>query len=151
MSNDTPRLDDQLCFALYAASRAMVSAYQPMLGALGLTYPQYVVLMVLWEEDGARVSRLGERLRLDSGTLTPLLKRLEAQALVERRRSGEDERVVEIFLTPAGKRLRRKGAEVQRAILCKSALRLDELVTLREALRKLTQDLAQEAHEEDEP
>ncbi|MFY0578782.1 MarR family winged helix-turn-helix transcriptional regulator [Cystobacter fuscus] len=100
---DVLRLDDQLCFALHAASRAMTGAYQPLLEELGVTYPQYLVLMALWEEDGARVSRLGERLYLDSATLTPLLKRLESRGLVERRRSQVDERVVEVFLTPEGR------------------------------------------------
>lgn len=88
------RLDDQLCFALYAASRAVVQAYQPVLEPLGLTYPQYLTLLVLWEEDGASVKRIGERLHLDSGTLTPLLKRLEAQGLVARLR-GELRRLTE--------------------------------------------------------
>lgn len=134
-------LDDQLCFALHAASRAMTGAYQPLLEALGVTYPQYLVLLVLWEEDGARVSRLGERLHLDSATLTPLLKRLEARDLVVRRRSEEDERVVEIFLTAAGKRLERKAAEVAKQIFCKADLSLAELVRLREELKALTRKL----------
>src|SRR4051794_26749732 len=115
MTTDLLQLDRQLCFALHAASRAMTAAYQPLLEQLGLTYPQYVALMVLWEEDGARVSRLGERLFLDSATLTPLLKRLEAQGLVERRRSASDERVVQIFLTPDGRRLQRRAADIPRA------------------------------------
>src|SRR6478672_6210808 len=102
----TPRLDDMLCFALYNATRAMTAAYAPLLAELELTYPQYLVMLVLWETDGLRVSAIGERLELDSATLTPLLKRLEAHELVERRRSTEDERVVEVFLTAAGKRLR---------------------------------------------
>ena len=93
MTVDPLRLDQQLCFALYAASRAMTAAYQPLLDDLQITYPQYLVLLCLWEEDGLRVSRIGERLYLDSATLTPLLKRLEARGLVERRRSTADERV----------------------------------------------------------
>src|SRR5262245_15468905 len=102
-----PKLDEHLCFALYNASRAMTGAYTEYLEALGITYSQYLVLLALWEEDGERVSRVGERLFLDSATLTPLLKRLEARGLVERRRSKKDERVVELFLTAAGKRLER--------------------------------------------
>ena len=100
--SETLRLDDQLCFAIHAASRAMVAAYQPLLQALGVTYPQYLVLLILWEEDGARVSRIGQRLFLDSATLTPLLKRLEKRALVERQRSVEDERVVQTTRFPIG-------------------------------------------------
>src|SRR3954447_20856924 len=101
--SDPLRLENQLCFALHAASRAMTAAYQPLLDALGITYPQYLVLLLLWEQDGVRVSQLGERLHLDSGTLTPLLKRLESRHVLERRRSTDDERVVEVFLTAEGK------------------------------------------------
>lgn len=136
-----PRLDDQLCFALHAASRAMTGAYQPLLDELGVTYPQYLVLLTLWEEDGARVSRIGERLHLDSATLTPLLKRLEGHGLVERRRSSEDERVVEIFLTSAGKRLEKKAADVARDMFCKTQLSVGELTRLREELKALTRKL----------
>lgn len=135
------RLDNQLCFALHAASRAMTAAYQPLLEALDVTYPQYLALMVLWEEDGARVSRIGERLYLDSATLTPLLKRLEARGLVERRRSSEDERVVEIFLTPEGKKLEKKALSVAKGILCKMDMPLGELGRLRDELKGLTTKL----------
>jgi DNA-binding MarR family transcriptional regulator len=134
-------LDQQVCFALHAATRAMVGAYQPLLAELGVTYPQYLVLLVLWEEGTVRVSRLGERLHLDSGTLTPMLKRLEAQGIVERRRSAEDERVVDIHLTAAGKRLRKKAESIPEAIACKAALPLDELVRLRKTLHSLTSKL----------
>ena len=115
-------LDNQLCFALYAASRAMTAAYAPLLDALDLTYPQYLVMLVLWERDGERVSQIGERLHLDSATLTPLLKRLESRELIERRRSRTDERVVEVFLTAAGKRLQRKATEVPACMLAKVQL-----------------------------
>jgi len=135
------RLDNQLCFALHAASRAMTAAYQPLLETLDVTYPQYLVLMILWEEDGARVSRIGERLYLDSATLTPLLKRLEARGIVERRRNAEDERVVEIFLTPAGKKLEKKALSVADGILCKMQLSLPELGRLRDELKGLTKKL----------
>ena len=95
-------LDHQLCFALYAASLAMTKAYKPLLAPLGITYPQYLVLLVLWEGDGITVSQLGDRLTLDSGTLTPLLKRLDAQGLLQRQRDAADERRVLLHLTPAG-------------------------------------------------
>src|SRR5438309_10725674 len=94
-------LDDQLCFALYAASRAVTARYRPMLEELGLTYPQYLVMMLLWEEDNQTVGQLGSRLALDSGTLSPLLKRLTAAGLVTRQRRLDDERSVSIALTPA--------------------------------------------------
>lgn len=131
-------LDDQLCFALHAASRAMTAAYAPLLAELELTYPQYVVMLVLWEKDGESVSKIGERLYLDSATLTPLLKRLEARELVTRKRSSEDERVVEVFLTAAGKRLQRKAAEIPACMLEKAQLSLAELRALRSQLQALT-------------
>ncbi len=134
-------VDDQLCFALYNASRAMVSAYAPVLDGLGLTYPQYLVMLVLWEEDGLRVSRLGERLSLDSATLTPLLKRLEAQGVVRRQRSTEDERVVEVFLTAEGKRMKKKADAVSQCFFEKSGLSVKDLVALRDQLNALTSRL----------
>lgn len=138
---DVLRLENQLCFALHAASRAMTGAYQPLLEELGITYPQYLVLLTLWEEDGARVSRIGERLYLDSATLTPLLKRLEARGLVERRRSSADERVVEVFLTAEGKRLEQKAREIPQALFCKTKLSIGELARLRTTLQELTRTL----------
>jgi MarR family transcriptional regulator, organic hydroperoxide resistance regulator len=134
-------LDDQLCFALYAASRAMTSAYGPLLDGLGLTYPQYLAMLVLWEKDGARVSEIGDRLQLDSATLTPLLKRLEAAELIERKRSTEDERVVEIFLTAAGKKLRKKAQDVPACMLERSGLTIKQLIALREQLVALKDHL----------
>jgi DNA-binding MarR family transcriptional regulator len=139
--SDLLRLDNQLCFALHAASRAMTRAYGPLLDRLGVTYPQYLVLLVLWEEDGARVSRIGERLHLDSATLTPLLKRLESRGLIERRRSAADERVVEIFLTADGKRLRRRAEDVPRQAFGKCGLSPAELTRLRATLKDLTRAL----------
>lgn len=106
------QLDTQLCFALYAASRAMTQAYQPLLLPLGLTYPQYLAMLVLWETDGISVKQLGERLQLDSGTLTPLLKRLESSGLLQRQRSREDERSVCVHLTPAGQALETLAADI---------------------------------------
>ncbi|MFN4360980.1 MAG: MarR family winged helix-turn-helix transcriptional regulator [Hylemonella sp.] len=106
------QLDRQLCFALYSASHAMSKAYKPHLDALGLTYPQYVAMLVLWERDGLTVSEIGERLYLDSGTLTPLLKRLEAAGYISRLRDVADERRVLIQLTAAGRRLKTKAASI---------------------------------------
>ncbi len=121
MENDAQlKLDNQVCFAVYAASRAMTLAYRPLLEKLGLTYPQYLVMLVLWEKDGIRVGDLGARLYLDSGTLTPLLKRLQAAGLVTRVRRQGDEREVEIGLTRAGRALRHKAASVPKGILCKA-------------------------------
>lgn len=105
-------LDDQLCFPLYAASRAVQRRYRPLLDALGLTYTQYLVMLVLWEGDGLAVGALGDRLDLDSATLTPLLGRLEHDGLVARRRSDHDARVVEVHLTAAGAALRARAASV---------------------------------------
>jgi MarR family transcriptional regulator, organic hydroperoxide resistance regulator len=138
---DGLRLEEQLCFALYAASRAMTGAYTRALAELELTYPQYLVMLVLWETDGARVSLIGERLHLDSATLTPLLKRLEARGLIERRRSKDDERVVEVHLTADGKRMRRKATEVPRAMVKCANLSLAEIAALRGQLTALTAQL----------
>jgi DNA-binding MarR family transcriptional regulator len=140
---DPLHLDDQLCFALYHASRALTRAYGPLLEPLGLTYPQYLVLLVLWEGDDLAVKDIGERLRLDSGTLTPLLKRLEQQGLVVRRRADEDERVVRIQLTAAGRALRAKAKRIPTDVACAagydlaSEREIRELVRLRDELRAL--------------
>lgn len=128
----TPRLEEQLCFALYSASRAMTTHYRPLLTELGLTYPQYLVLMALWEEDGLGVTTLGARLRLDSGTLSPLLRRLEQHGLVERRRSSQDERRVTIGLTEAGHAVRSRACDVQRAVARATGLSAADMVTLRD-------------------
>lgn len=135
-ANVTPalRLEHQLCFAAYSASLAMTKAYKPVLGELGLTYPQYLVLLVLWERDDLPVSELGERLFLDSGTLTPLLKRMEAAGWVQRRRSTEDERRVHIVLTPEGQALQQKAACIPGRMLQTIACSASELI-------RLTQDL----------
>jgi MarR family transcriptional regulator, organic hydroperoxide resistance regulator len=135
--DDTLKLDAQLCFLLYTATRAVTQAYGPLLGPLGLTYPQYLVMLVLWEQDGVSVGHLGQRLYLDSGTLTPLLKRMEAQGLVERRRSREDERVVEIHLSPAGRALRERAAGVPSALFCRTGLTLKAGVRLAEELHQV--------------
>jgi DNA-binding MarR family transcriptional regulator len=111
-AKDGLALDDQLCFALYAASRAMTARYRPYLDAIGLTYPQYLVMVVLWDEGPATVGRLGERLRLDSGTLSPLLKRLDDNGLISRSRRPDDERSVEVRVTAKGRRLRDRAARI---------------------------------------
>ncbi|UXH80253.1 MarR family winged helix-turn-helix transcriptional regulator [Roseateles amylovorans] len=136
-STDWLLLDQQLCFALYATSLAMTKLYKPLLGPLGLTYPQYLVMLVLWESDGVGVSELGQRLNLDSGTLTPLLKRLESIALIARRRDSKDERRVEIHLTEAGRVLRAKAVGIPEELACASACSPDQLQTLTRQLHDL--------------
>jgi DNA-binding MarR family transcriptional regulator len=134
-------LSRQVCFALYAASRATTALYRPLLDELGLTYPQYLVLLLLWERDGRTVKELGDELRLDSGTLSPLLKRLEAAGLVTRRRSAGDERVVEVHLAPAGTALRRRARAVPARLMAASGLSMAELTALRDTLTALTGEL----------
>lgn len=132
-------LDRQLCFKLYAASRAVTRAYKPMLSQLGLTYPQYLVLLVLWEwhvqaPAAPTVKALGERLLLDSGTLTPLLKRLEQLQLVQRRRSAEDEREVHLALTSQGLALREQAWPLKEQLLCEYGSELEEIEALQQRL-----------------
>ena len=135
-------LDNQLCFALYSASLAMTKLYKPLLDELGLTYPQYLVMLALWECDGVTVSELGERLSLDSGTLTPLLKRIEAAGLVARLRSLEDERRVHVTLTAAGRRLKSRAARIPACIVAATQCSLPEIVRLTRELRDLRDRLA---------
>src|SRR5947208_13956046 len=125
------RLDNQVCFAVYSAAHAFNRFYKPLLDRLGLTYPQYLVMLVLWEQDGVAVKDIGERLYLDSGTLTPLLKRMEAAGLVKRTRSTEDERQVLIALTPQGQALKEKARTVPQSILAASECSVAELVALK--------------------
>jgi DNA-binding MarR family transcriptional regulator len=132
------RLDHQVCFALHTTSRAFDALYRSVLRDLGLTYPQYLVMLTLWESDGPTVKELGARLRLDSGTLSPLVKRLEAAGLVERRRSREDERSVSVRLTAQGAALKERAAAVPPRVLQASGLDLDELRDLHGLLLKLT-------------
>ncbi|MGW5118978.1 MarR family winged helix-turn-helix transcriptional regulator [Streptomyces noursei] len=135
------RLDHQVCFSLHAASRAFGGVYREALKELGLTYPQYLVMLVLWEHGPEPVKGIGERLRLDSGTLSPLLKRLEAAGLVHRERSPEDERSVIIRLTGAGEELRERALPVPRRMLAATGLTVDELRTLRSLLGRVTSAL----------
>jgi MarR family transcriptional regulator, organic hydroperoxide resistance regulator len=142
LSADSLKLDSQLCFKLYAASRAVIRAYKPMLDRLGLTYPQYLAMLVLWEwqdspPEQPTVKALGERLALDSGTLTPLLKRLEQMAFVQRQRSARDEREVHLSLSEAGSALREQVVPLKARLLCDSGVDLDRLSELRSGLDQL--------------
>ncbi|HET9208270.1 MAG TPA: MarR family transcriptional regulator [Burkholderiaceae bacterium] len=134
---DWLKLDHQLCFALYSTSLAMTKFYKPLLDPLGLTYPQYLVMLVLWEGDGITVSQLGERVALDSGTLTPLLKRLEASDLVRRVRDTADERRVLLQLTPTGRALKSRAMAVPESMACASGCPLDELAALTARIKAL--------------
>jgi DNA-binding MarR family transcriptional regulator len=140
---DWLKLDHQLCFALYSTSLAMTKLYKPLLDPLGLTYPQYLAMLVLWEGDGITVSQLGERVALDSGTLTPLLKRLEASDLVRRLRDTADERRVLLHLTPAGRALKAKALTVPESVACASGCALDELASLTARLKALREHLTE--------
>jgi MarR family transcriptional regulator, organic hydroperoxide resistance regulator len=137
-AEDFLRLDQQICFSLNAASRAFNSVYRVVLKELGLTYPQYLVMLVLWEHRELPVKRLGQHLRLDSGTLSPLLKRLEAAGLVRRERSPEDERSVRVALTEAGTGLREQALMVPRRISAATGFDLGEIRDLRARLDRLT-------------
>lgn len=131
------RLDGQLCFALYAASRAIQRTYREKLDALGLTYPQFLVLMVLWERDAQSISEIGAQLLLDSGTLTPLVKRLEQAGFVTRKRRSRDEREVEIALTEAGRGLETQAAPVKAHVVCRLQMTEEEIYKLRSELMEL--------------
>jgi DNA-binding MarR family transcriptional regulator len=141
MTDGDLELDKQVCFALYAASRAVTQLYRPVLDALGLTYPQYLVMLVLWQRGTSTVKFLGEELDLDSGTLSPLLKRLAAAGLVRRERSTTDERCVEVHLTDAGAALRTRANGVPRKVAGATGMTPTELVALREHLVHLTDEV----------
>ncbi|SOD86181.1 MarR family winged helix-turn-helix transcriptional regulator [Streptomyces sp. Ag109_G2-15] len=147
---DWLRLDRQICFSLHAASRAFNSVYRVILKDLGLTYPQYLVMLVLWEQGDLPVKKLGEHLRLDSGTLSPLVKRLEGAGLVRRERSVQDERSVRVRLTEEGVALRERALEVPRRIVAATGFELAEIGELRERLDQLTSTLDAAALEEAE-
>ena len=145
--DDVLKLDSQLCFLLYATTRVLTQAYAGVLEPLGLTYPQYLLLLVLWEEDGSTVGYIGQRLRLDSGTVTPLVKRLEGAGLVVRERSATDERVVEVHLTPAGRRLRDRAQDIPSAMFCQSGLTATGAQKLAGDLRRLLEALQPQKEE----
>src|SRR5204863_3663133 len=134
-------LGNQLCFAVYSTAHAFNRFYKPLLDRLGLTYPQYLVMLVLWEQDGVAVKEIGERLFLDSGTLTPLLKRLEAAGLVKRTRSREDERQVIVALTAQGEALKEKARSLPLSILAASECSVAELAALKKEVEQLRDKL----------
>ncbi len=138
-------LDAQLCFLLYSSTHAMVKVYKPVLDGLGLTYPQYLVMLLLWEAEGWTVNALGERLGLDSGTLTPLLRRMEAKGLVKRARDAQDERRVRVGITDAGWALKERAGVVPQAMRCALGLPDAELAALRATLADLSRRLGQAA------
>lgn len=138
---DILKLDNQLCFALYAATRAVTKTYRQRLEPMGVTYPQYLVLLVLWEQDGLTVSEIGKKLRLDSGTLTPLLQRLEGQKLLKRRRNTKDEREVKAWLTDEGNALKVSAADARRYVGCCLGMSEDQILELRSDLMALVDQL----------
>lgn len=138
---DELALDRQVCFALYSASRAATAAYRPLLEDLGLTYPQYLVMLTLWERDGRGVREICTELALDTGTLSPLLKRLEGLGLIERRRLSADERRVEVHLTATGRDLRGRAQDIPRRLADSTGMSDSELAALREALVRVTRAL----------
>lgn len=139
MNDDTLKLDNQLCFKLYTAAREIIKLYTPLLKELDLTYPQYLVMMLLWEREGMTVIEIGKKLHLDSGTLTPLLKKLEKRGYITRVRAEQDERKVVISLTPQGKELKTEAAEIPETIFCTSGLTIESYQRLSEELELLIQ------------
>lgn len=145
MAYEQLKLENQLCFPVYAASRLITREYQPFLDKLGITYPQYLVLMILWEEDGKPVNEIAKKLILNTNTITPLLKRMEQQGIIKRRRSGQDERKVIVHLTKKGKQLQEEAAVIPEqlaGLLAEGELKLDDLVRLKEALESMIRSLS---------
>jgi DNA-binding MarR family transcriptional regulator len=149
-SNDAARVEDQLCFALYAAARAASAVYRPYLEPVGLTYPRYLVMLALWEHEETSIGQLGRRLFLDSGTLSPLLKKLESDGLVKRVRDPDDERVVKVKLTPQGRALEESMARMRSTLSCRLGLPAKEADELRNRVRMLFTQLMQLAEEPNE-
>ncbi|MGM3174400.1 MarR family winged helix-turn-helix transcriptional regulator [Dickeya lacustris] len=141
LSDDAFRLDGQLCFALYSANLAMNKLYRRLLSELNLTYPQYLVMLVLWERDGLTVSELGERLFLDSATLTPLLKRLQSAGLLSRHRGVQDERQVLIMLTDEGRALQQRAKAVPEGVFCATECNAEQLRAIKQDLETLRSSL----------
>lgn len=131
------KLENQICFPLYVIAKEITGLYRPFLDELDITYSQYLVMMVLWENDGLTVSHIGDKLFLDSGTLTPLLKRLEAKGFIVRKRKKEDERVVEAFLTEVGKQLQQKACEIPNKIQQKIGIEPEDLIQLKDTIQKI--------------
>lgn len=141
MNYEHLKIDNQLCFALYAASKSVIKTYKPFLDKLGITYTQYITLLVLWEQDNITVKELGQKLYLDSGTLTPLLKRLEAMEILERARDTEDERNVFVKLTKKGMKMKEDAFEIPAKVFCSTNMSLEDASELREKLKLLLKNL----------
>ena len=141
VADSTSTLDRQLCFALYNASRAFTNLYRPLLEDLGLTYPQYLVMLVLWEREALTVKELGSALRLDSGTLSPLLKRLQARGLLTRHRSEQDERSVAVAITDDGRALQQQAREIPERVVSATGMEITDAIELRTTLHELTDAL----------
>lgn len=141
MNYDSLKLDNQLCFALYACSKTITKNYKPFLDKFGITYTQYITLLALWEQDNINVKELGQRLHLDSGTLTPLLKRLETMGIIQRVRDSEDERNVYVTLTEKGINMKDIALEIPKEIFCTTGLSMEEVIDLREKLKKLLKNI----------
>jgi MarR family transcriptional regulator, organic hydroperoxide resistance regulator len=141
MNDEMLKLDNQLCFAMYAASKEITRLYKSFLDNLGITYTQYITLLVLWEKDNITVKELGEKLYLDSGTLTPLLKKLESMDIVKRNRDTKDERNVYVLLTDKGKELKNSALEIPHSIFCGIGLSLGDAVDLKQKLKDLLEHL----------
>lgn len=146
---DSLKLENQLCFVIYALSREITKMYRPILDTLGLTYTQFLVMIVLWEKDGIALRKLGQKLNLDSGTLTPLLKKLENEGLIIRRRDDKDERNLIIHLTKAGQELMNKAEDVPGSVACKLPLEESEIVYLREKLKIVLNNIGDKDKEVD--
>ena len=152
LADPTPRLpvlhlDNQLCFSLYSLSRLITQSYTPLLKPVGLTYPQYLVMLVLWQswEEGAKnitIGYLSQRLKLDTGTVTPLLKRMEAKALLTRTRSEKDERMVLVALTEQGCQLRARAKHIPAELLCRSDASMEKVIDLRVRLKEMLDSLS---------
>ena len=140
-------LDNQLCFALYVCSKEIIRKYTPLLEPLGLTYTAYITLLCLWEKDNVPVKELGSRLFLDSGTLTPLLKKMEAQGLVTRNRSGKDERTVYIQLTAEGKAMKKKCADIPQQMMCQNILDMKKAGPLLKTLHQIMENMSDQETE----
>lgn len=138
---DLLKLDKQLCFSVYVLHREIMQCYRPILKDIGLTYPQYITMMALWEKDEQTVSQVGKILQLDNGTLTPLLKRLEAKEFLVRKRSHDDERIVKIFLTEKGKKLKSKAANIPSDLAKAMHINLDEMQQLKTLSEKVVQKI----------
>lgn len=144
---DLLRLDNQLCFALYAATRAIAKTYRVRLAPMGLTYPQYLVMLVLWERDGLNISEIGDKLMLDSGTLTPLLKRLEGLKFVRRERDKQDERQVKVWLTSEGHAMKGDALESRRFVACRLQMSEADILALRTELMGMVDRLGVDCEE----